>query len=119
MKSIAERSLDMAGLFEAEVFVRLMLKVWKHPFAENNDFAEGMLEAAAEALAASTRGQQLIEEIPPADFNFVAAVWYAEQCALQSDYADPKASKARIKWLSTVRRTLPSCFCNPSDLNPE
>ena len=116
MKSPAESSLEMTGLFEAEVFVWLMLKVWGHPLADDRDFANDLLESAADALREASRGIQLIEGMPARDLNFVAAVWYAEHCAVESGEADPKTTEARNAWLATVRRILPSCFCDPTDL---
>jgi hypothetical protein len=117
MKSIAERSLELTSLFEAEIFVRLMLWRWGHPLADDEEFANGLLEGAAEALRYAVGGETLIEGIPSTDLNFVAAVCYAEQCAVETSGEDPDTLEARKTWLATVRRTLPSCFCNPSDLN--
>ena|SRR5438105_2869038 len=117
MKSTAERSLEMTGLFEAEVFVRLMLWRWKHPFGNDPEFANSLLENAASALREALQGQQLIEGLPPAEMNFVAAVWYAEHGAVELEGADPKSVRKRKAWLAAVRRALPSCFCNPTDLH--
>jgi hypothetical protein len=116
MKSIAEHSLDLTGLFEAEIFVWLLLKTWNHPLANDRDFANDLLENAAIALRAACEGEQFIEGLPAADFNFIAAVWYVEHCASESTEADPQNIEARRAWRESVRRTLPSCFCNPSDL---
>jgi hypothetical protein len=116
VKSIAEKSLEITSLFEAEVFVWMMLKVWNHPLAEDKEFANGLLEDASEALRAAAGGQELVAGIPPASLNLVAAVWYAENCAIDSADVDSSALPARRAWLATVRRALPSCFCDPSDL---
>ncbi len=117
MKSIAEKSFQITGLFEAELLVRLMLWRWKHPHADDAEFANGLVEDASNALRVAINGQKLIENIPPTDFNFVAAVWYAEHCALEIAEDDPQTIEARKDWLAAVRRTLPSCFCDPSDLD--
>jgi hypothetical protein len=116
MKNLAKKSLEFTSLFEAEVFVWLMLKFWQHPLADDKEFANSLLESASEVLRNSSKGQQLIEGLPAKDLNFVAAVWYAEYCAVQSEEADSQTLEARKAWLAAVRRTLPSCFCNPEDL---
>src|SRR2546430_2423385 len=118
MKSIAEKSLEMTSLFEAELLVRLMLRNWQHPLADDLEYGNALLEAAAEALRSAAQGEQLIEGVPAASINLVAAVWYAESCALQPGDADPETVQARENWLIAVRRALPSCFCDP-DLLPE
>jgi|ERR1700722_2584846 len=118
MKSIAKLSLQMTGLFEAEVFVRLMLWRWNHPYADDKEYANSLLEGAAEALRQACDGGRVIEDIPAAKLNFVAAVWYAEYCAIQDSDEDPKRRRARKVWLNSVRHALPSCFCDPSDLPP-
>jgi hypothetical protein len=71
LKSVAEKCLEMTSLFEAELLVRLMLRNWGHPFAENEEFAEGLLEDASEALRYALRGEMLIEGVPPASLNLV------------------------------------------------
>jgi hypothetical protein len=116
MKNLAKKSLDFTSLFEAEIFVWLMLKAWQHPLADDKDFVNWLLESASEALHNASKGQQFIVGLPATDLNFVAAVWYAESCAVQSEEAAPETLEARKAWLTTVRRTLPSCFCNPDDL---
>src|SRR5437899_8204712 len=116
MKNLAKKSLEFTSLFEAEVFVWLMLKAWQHPLADDKEFANWLLESAAEALRDASKGEQLIEGLPATDLNFVAAVWYAESRAVQSEEAAPETLEARKAWLSTVRQTLPSCFCDPDNL---
>jgi len=118
MKSVAEKSYELTSLFEAEIFVWLMLKFWRHPLADDKDFANELLENASAALGSALRGEQLIEGLPPADLNFIAAVWYAENCAIETGEIDPATIEARKAWLLAVRRMLPSCFCDPTDLNP-
>ena len=117
MKSIAEKSLELTSLFEAELLVQLMLWRWEHPLANDKEFANDLLEDASAALRDATQGQELIQGVPPPSLNFVAAVWYAEQCALDSGGGDPAINQARHAWLTALRRALPSCFCDPSDLS--
>jgi len=50
-----------------------------------------------------------MEDIPPKQMNFVAAVWYAEWAAVSNGQAPKK--RQRRKWLESVRRAVPSCFC--------
>lgn len=120
MRSIAERSLELTSLFEAEVFIQLMLKRWDHPFAEDVDFANSLLEDASNALRDALGGIQLMENLPAPNLNFVAAVWYAEHSSVEVGGADsemdPQIIEARKTWLASVRHALPSCFCDPSDL---
>jgi hypothetical protein len=116
MKSIAEKSLELTGLFEAEVFVLLLLKNWGHPLADDKDFANELLESTSEVLRRAVDGEQFIEGMPAGDLNFVAAVWYAEQCATAQEGAAAENFEARKVWLAAVRRTLPSCFCDPKNL---
>jgi hypothetical protein len=118
MKSIAERSLDLASLFEAEVFVRLMLKSWNHPLADDAEFANDLLEIAANALRDATQGTTIIEGLPAESTNFIAAIWYAEEGSLVAE-TNQTILEARLAWLAGVRRAVPSCFCDPSDLQPE
>jgi len=116
MKNLAKKSLEFTSLFEAEVFVWLMLKSWHHPLSDDKEFANSLLESASDVLRNASKGQQFIEGLPATDLNFVAAVWYAEYCAVQSEDADADTLDARKTWLAAVRSTLPSCFCNPEDL---
>jgi hypothetical protein len=117
MKSIAEKSLEVTGLFEAELLVRLMLWRWGHPLVNDEAFANGLLESAADALQSAAEGEQLIEGLPATSLNLVAAIWYAETCAIESGETDAGTIEARKAWLFVVRKTLPSCFCDPSDLH--
>lgn len=116
MKSISEKSLEITSLFEAEVLVKLMLWRWNHPFAADPDFANDLLEDASMLLREAIEGTQVLEGVPPDELNFVAAVWCAEHRAVDPGRDDPKTLPARKAWLSDVRRALPSCFCDPSDL---
>jgi hypothetical protein len=120
MKTTAEKSYDLTSLFEAEVFVRLMLWRWEHPCADDEDFANGLLEDASNILHDAMSGVGPIGELPAADTNFVAAVWWAERNAVELGSADPEISptilSGRKAWLSTVKKALPSCFCHPDDL---
>lgn len=114
--SISEESLRCSGLFEAEVLVELMLRFWKHPFADDSDYRNDLLEGAAEALRAAVSGQQLIEGLQAEDTNLVAAIWYVEWNAVANEADMGSELPARRQWLDTVRRSLPSCFCDPKDL---
>jgi hypothetical protein len=114
--SIAEKSLAITSLFEAEVLVQLMLWKWGHPLANDSDFANALLENASEALREAIGGAILIEGVPPSDLNLIAAVWYAEECGVNQEAIDVEEATARRNWLLAVRRALPSCFCDPSDL---
>src|SRR6266571_1564617 len=87
--SIAKCCLRFTGLFEAEVLVELMVRYWNHPLAADRDFRNGLLEGAAEALRLCVSGQSIIEEVPPKQTSFIAAVWYVELCALSVGAEDP------------------------------
>ena len=117
MKSVAQKCLQMTSLFEAELLVYLMLRNWGHPLADDKELANGLLEDASNALRAAIHGEQLMESVPPNSMNFVAAVWYAETRAVESEDSMSDTLQARKNWLSAVRRALPSCFCDPSDLH--
>jgi hypothetical protein len=116
-RSIARACLGLTGLFEAELLIELLLRFYEHPLAKDADFRASLLEGAAEALRASVSGQRLFDDLAPANVNFVAALWYAESLALSSS-SDPVASEGdgRRKWLETIPRVLPSCFCDPKFL---
>lgn len=114
-QSVAKKCLAFSGLFEAELLLELMLRFWEHPLAADRDFRNELLEGAAEALRSSIAGQPLIEAIPPANMNFVAAVWYVEWNAVPDEAADSQGE--RRAWLDRIRRALPSCFCPPDDLS--
>jgi hypothetical protein len=118
MKTIAEKCLEFTSLFEAELLVRLLLRNWNHPFADDLEFANELLEGASEALRSAAAGMELIEGLPSKSLNFVAAVWYSENCAIESSETDVQITESRNEWLFAVRRALPSCFCDPSDLPP-
>jgi|SRR5579863_3538803 len=119
--SIASLSLKLSGLFEAELLVELMLRYWNHPFAEDREFRNILLERGAEALRSATHGQALIEGLPADRMNLVAAIWYAEWASLDAEHAAGDESVAlankRNEWLDVVRHAVPSCFCSP-DLLP-
>jgi len=117
LKTIAEKAFELTSLFEAEVLVQLMLWKWNHPFANDGEFANALLEDAAAALREAVDGKQLLEDLAPSDVNFIAAVWYAERIAVETPGADPSTIDARNAWLSALRHALPSCFCDPRDLD--
>ncbi len=112
--SIAKQSLRLTGCFEAEVLVSLLLKQWTHPLAGDAEFSSGLLESAAEVLRSSVKGQKLFEEISPENVNLIAALWYAEATTLSADPSiAAKERTLREEWLEALRRSIPSCFCNP------
>ena len=114
-ESNAAKSLGFCSLFESELLVWLMLRNWSHPLAEDEDFRNQLLEAATEVLNAAAGGspdQIFIEGVPAIDMNLVAAIWYVEFRAIEdARSASRHEIEARQRWLETVRRTLPSCFC--------
>jgi hypothetical protein len=91
-----------------------MLRYWHHPWAEDREFRNGLLESAAEALRASVAGEVLMADVLPQDMNLVAAVWYVEWAAL-ADAAEHGTGECqrRQDWLKRVRHAVPSCFCDP------
>ena len=70
MKSIAQKSLEITSLFEAELLVRLMLRNWKHPIADDEEFANDLLEGASDAL----RGAPLFEGLSKKELVELARV---------------------------------------------
>ena len=113
--SVAKRCLAFAGLFEAELLIQLMLRYWEHPLPANANFRNHLLESGCEVLRASIAGERFMEDIPPKQMNFVAAVWYVEWSALNEGGAEHR--KRRQAWLHRLRRALPSCFCPPDSLS--
>jgi hypothetical protein len=112
--SPARKSLQFTGTFEAELLVELMLRFWKHPLAADREYRTNLLEQAAEVLQASVSRVRLTQDIKPQNMNLVSVVWYAEAVTIGSD---PEISssqrKKRNQWLTTVRQSIPSCFCDP------
>src|SRR5262245_47394861 len=109
--TIAQRSLELTGLFEADLLVELMLRYWQHPLANDSDFRNNLLEAAADALRASIQGQLLYEDIRPENMNLIAAVAYVESVTLESDpEIDSGQRDARFQWLERTKKAIPSCF---------
>ena len=113
MRSIAEKSLDLCQLFEAELLLELMLRYWAHPRADDREFRSHLLETATEVLREAVGGASFIEGVVPSNMNFVAAVYYAETRSFEESADTPSAKKARQDWLATIGRSLPSCFCDP------
>jgi hypothetical protein len=109
-----DAAIRFCGLFEAEVLVDLMLRYWAHPCAGDKEATNYLVEAAAEILKQARDGHAFIEGVDAEDMNFIAAVWYAEFCHV-ADSHDPDVAQ-RQAWLKQVRRALPSCFCDPSNL---
>ena len=113
MKTVAQQCLDLTSLFEAEVLVRLMLHHWKHPYADDEDFANGLLEDAAQLLRMAVSGEGSPPGIPAEGLSLIAAMWWVEKQQLAADI--PGLGK-REAWLEAVRHSLPSCFCDPEDI---
>ncbi|NNM84224.1 MAG: hypothetical protein HKL96_00475 [Phycisphaerales bacterium] len=114
--NVAQKSLELTGIFEAEVLVELMLRFWQHPFAADRDFRNDLLERTAEVLRTALAGTRIVQDIQPQNTNFIVAVWYSEWAAIQ-DVLDG-VRQEREAWLERVKRALPSCFCDPGDLLP-
>lgn len=112
-KPIAQVSLDFTGLYESELLTELVLRYWKHPNADDDGFRNTLLETAAEALRASVAGEQLIEGLPPDQMNIVSAIWFAEFNRVENDPELSNHERAAVNdWLLTLRRSIPSCFCD-------
>lgn len=115
--SIVENSLMLTGFFEAEVLVALLLHRFDHPLAENSEFRLALLERASEILQEAVAGEKVVEELEPQDVNFIAALWLAESVQLDYDRECSRDERQRRdSWLSSVRQYLPSCFCDPDEL---
>ena len=112
--SMAKVALKFTGLFESEVLVELMLRYWKHPYADDAEYRCSLLESASEVLRSSIKGEKLLEGVEPQNMNLIAAIWTVETFAVsQEPGADGKELRERKAWLKKVRRSIPSCFCNP------
>lgn len=116
MTSIARRSLVVSGLFEAEVLTALLLWRWDHPFKDDAEFRNNLLENAAAALRRAIGGERLFESVPALETNLIAAIYFVEWSALADNAAD--SDGARRRWLDRFRQALPSCFCPQEDLLP-
>ncbi|MDP6445675.1 MAG: hypothetical protein QGG36_22115 [Pirellulaceae bacterium] len=112
-RSTAERSLDICQLFEAEVLLHLLLTQWQHPLASDDEFRNALLESATDALRSACDGARLIDDIPPHQMNFIAAVWCVESQQVAAAGAAAAHCEQRLAWLDQIQRALPSCFCNP------
>ena len=110
-KNPVDWAMLLAGTFEAELLLELMLCYWKHPLAADREFRNNLLESAAEVLLASSNGEVLIEEMRPMHMNFIAAVWFLEETGQHEEHSD-----ARRAWAATVKQSIPSCFCSQDDL---
>jgi len=117
VSSLAEKSLALCHLFEAELLLELMLRHWDHPLAEVQQYRAALLENITQVLEAAVDGRSFIEGLPPSNMNFVAAAYYAELRSLEDPGADPETMEQRETWLARVRSTLPSCFCDPDLLD--
>jgi hypothetical protein len=114
--SIASESLRFSGLFEAEVLTSLLLWRWDHPFKDDAEFRNTLLEEAAAVLRDALKGRRLFDGLPPDETNLIAALCFAEWNALISGSEDPDGG--RQKWLDALRAAIPSCFHAQGDLPP-
>jgi hypothetical protein len=113
---IAEESHRFTGLFEAELLARLMLWKWEHPLADDEEFVNDLVEGASEVLRKCVEeNTRFLDDVEPCDMNFVAAVWYVEWAAISAT-PDTDPDRKRQAWLDLIRHALPSCFCDPEDL---
>jgi hypothetical protein len=109
-KDLVRQCLAFGNLFEAELLLELMLRYWKHPYADDPTYRSQLHASALEVLRESAKGKRLMEEIPPTQMNFIAAIWYVEWISIADNSEDP--TKERNEWLLKIRRALPSCFCD-------
>ncbi|MBS0209302.1 MAG: hypothetical protein JSS27_10130 [Planctomycetes bacterium] len=117
-KSIAELSLSFTGAYESELLAELMLRHWSHPLASDAEFRHHLLETAAEILNDSVTGVRFIEDLRPEYMNLVAALWMAESTFLANDSSVREDERSgREAWLASIRRSVPSCFCDPECLD--
>jgi hypothetical protein len=114
--SIVDKCLSFTGLFEAEILTELLLWRWDHPLKDDAEFRNDLLESAAAALEEAAEGQKLFDELPAAETNLVAAIYFAEWSALNLGSEDPGGR--RKAWLSQFRAAIPSCFHPQRDLLP-
>ena len=112
-------ALRFCRAFEGELLIELMLRYWRHPLADDAGYRNSLIENAFEAIRASMDGKRLLEDVPPSQMNFVAAVWYAEWASLQSAYPEIAEGERQQReiWLQVLRRAVPSCFCDQNDLS--
>jgi hypothetical protein len=111
--SIAKKSLAVCQLFEGELLLELMLRYWQHPLAEDDSFRNELIEVVTTVLQEAAAGAIFFEGISPQNMNFVAALYYAELRSCEDATLEGEDTAAREEWLTTIRRSLPSCFCDP------
>ena len=116
-ESLPSLLLKFSATFEYELLVRLCLKHWGHPRADDVEYCNNLLESATEVLREASNGQQHLPYIPPDGMNLVAALWYVESIAQQDSVSESDdVGDSRGSWLTQIKRALPSCFCDPDDL---
>jgi hypothetical protein len=115
--SIAEESLRMSGLFEAELLTELMMRHWNHPHANDLEYRTALLETAADILRLAISGTSVIDGVQPDKMNLVAALWCAEINFIDGFHeVNSPIVEQRKAWTDAVRRAVPSCFCDPDFL---
>ncbi|HEY2759871.1 MAG TPA: hypothetical protein VGI75_03990 [Pirellulales bacterium] len=115
--SIAEESLRMSGLFEAELLTELMMRHWNHPHANEPEYRTALLETASEILRLAISGTSAIDGVRSDKMNLVAALWCAEINFIDGFHEIDSANiEQRKAWTEAVRRAVPSCFCDPDFL---
>ena len=106
---------DITGTFEFELLIELMLRYWEHPFAAHDDYRNTLFEDVATVLRQAAEGKSF-GGMPPKEMNVVFAVWYVESSLLEGE-AEGETNARREQWLATIRKSLPSCFCEQDRLN--
>lgn len=101
---------NIAGTFEFELLIELILRYWEHPFADDPEFRNTLFEEAAVVLRQSSDGVSF-GELPPKEVNLVFAIWHVES-SFVSNETNLETKKMREKWLATIKQRLPSCFCS-------
>lgn len=123
-ESNVQKAITLCSLFESEILVWLILRNWNHPYSEDAEYRSSLLDSATELLHAikANPDNTYIQGMPSQDMNFIAALWYCENCDLdanRTDKQEQEINQSRLKWLTQVRHALPSCFCPQDDLSFE
>ena len=106
---------DISGTFEFELLIELMLKHWEHPLAADDEFRNDVMESAASVLHQAAEGEAPTSDMRPNDVNLIFSVWHVESLFVAAE-PDSDLKKSRERWLDAIKRSLPSCFCDPEFL---